>query len=148
MKRLILTTSDSGAGSLKQTGIADVVIPFGFRFVRGPLPSDAELAAVLATSSTQHPWLRDIYRKHLGESGSSEHGLIDLCERCDTIELWIDPEPNAQLMLIWLLDYLRSHGMIASKLTPAAGGRSYRRPSAGRAAQMAAARRQNPERAS
>lgn len=117
MTRLILTTSDSGAGSLKDTGIADIVIPFGFRFVRGPLPSDAAFAAALAPSATEHPRLRDIYRKHLGKSGKSEHGLIELCERCDTIELWIDPEPNAQLMLIWLLDYLRSHRTIASKLT-------------------------------
>ena len=117
MTSLILTTSDSGAGSLKQTGIADIVIPFGFRFVRGPLPSDAELAAALASSATHHHWLRDIYRKHLGESGKSEYGLIDLSERCDAIELWIDPEPNAQLMLIWLLDYLRLHRNIASKLT-------------------------------
>jgi hypothetical protein len=116
MTRLILTTSDSGAGSLKQTGIADIVIPFGFRFVWGPLLSDAEFAAALAPSATQHHWLRDIYRKHLGESGKSEHGLIDLCERCNTIVLWIDPEPNAQLTLIWLLDYLRHHGAIASKL--------------------------------
>jgi hypothetical protein len=53
---------------------------------------------------------------HLGESGESEHGLIDLCERCDAIELWIDPEPNAQLTLIWLLDNFRPHGSIASKL--------------------------------
>jgi hypothetical protein len=116
MTRLILTTSDSGTGSLKQTGIADIVIPFGFRFVRGPLPSDTEFAAALAPSATQHHWLRDIYRKHLGESGKSEHSLIDLCERCDTIELWIDPEPNAQLTLIWLLDYLRSHKSITPKL--------------------------------
>jgi hypothetical protein len=116
MTRLILTTSDSGAGSLKQTGIADTVIPFGFRFVRGPLPSDAELAASLLPSATQNRWLWDIHRKHLGENGKSEHGLIDLCEHCDTIELWIDPEPNAQLTLVWLLDYLRDHETIASKL--------------------------------
>jgi hypothetical protein len=116
MMRLILTTSDLGAGSLKQTGIADIVIPFGFRFVRGPLPSDAEFAAALAPSATQLPRLWNIYRRHLGESGESEHGLIDLCERCDAIELWIDPAPNAQLTLIWLLDYLRPHGSIASKL--------------------------------
>jgi hypothetical protein len=114
---LILTTSDSGAGSLKGTRIADVVIPFGFRFVQGPLPSHATVAAALAPSVTEPSLLRDIYRKHLGESGESEHGLIDLCKRCDTIELWIDPEPNAQLTLIWLLDYLRSHEAIASKLT-------------------------------
>ena len=36
-------------------------------------------------------------------------GLIDLCEPFETIELWIDPDPNAQLILIWLLDYLRPH---------------------------------------
>jgi hypothetical protein len=116
MTHLILTTSDSWAGSLKQTGIADVVIPFGFRFVRGPLPSDAKFAAALAPSSTHHTWLWNNYRTHLGESGKFEHGLIDLCEHCDTIELWIDPEPNAQLTLIWLLDYLRHYGTIASKL--------------------------------
>ncbi len=33
--------------------------------------------------------------------------MIDLCERCETIELWIDPDPNAQLTLIWLLDHQR-----------------------------------------
>jgi hypothetical protein len=92
------------------------VIPFGFRFVSGPLPPDAEFAAALAPSAMQHSWLSDIYRKYLGENRKSEHGLIDLCERCDTIELWIDPEPNAQLTLVWLLDYLRQHGTIASKL--------------------------------
>ena len=117
MTRLILTTSDSGAGSLKQTGIADIVIPFDFRFVWGPLPSDAELAASLTPSAMQDHWLSDIYRKHLGGSRESEHGLIDLCERCDAIALWIDPEPNAQLTLIWLFDYLRHHETIASKLS-------------------------------
>ncbi len=117
MTHLILTTSDSGAGGLKGTGIADVVIPFGFRFVWGLLPSDVELAEALAPSAPQHHWLRDIYRKHLGENGKSEQGLIDLCDRCYTIELWIDPEPNAQLTLIWLLDYLRPHGTIVSKLS-------------------------------
>ena len=92
------------------------MIPVGFRFVWGQLPSEAELATSLAPSSTQHPWLWNVYRKHLGENGESEHTLVDLCERCERIELWIDPEPNAQLTLIWLLDYLRPHGSIASKL--------------------------------
>jgi len=122
MTRLILTTSDSGAGSLKQASIADIVIPFGFRFVWGPLPSDAEIAASLAPRSAQpdqpiDPWLWNIYRKHIGEIGGDENRLIDLCERCETIELWIDPEPNAQLTLVWLLDYLRHHGDTASKPT-------------------------------
>jgi hypothetical protein len=32
MTRLILTTDDSGAGCLKGTGLADIVIWFGLRF--------------------------------------------------------------------------------------------------------------------
>jgi hypothetical protein len=122
MTRLILTTSDSGAGSLKQAGIADIVIPFGFRFVRGPLLSDAELAASLTRDFAQRDqpadhWLWNVYRKHFGEIGGNEIRLIDLCERCEAIELWIDPEPNARLTLVRLLDYLRQHGKTAAKLT-------------------------------
>ena len=30
-------------------------------------------------------------------------------QRCETIDLWFDAKPNAQLVLIWLLDYLQSH---------------------------------------
>jgi hypothetical protein len=42
--------------------------------------------------------------------------LIELCERCETIDFWVDPEPNAQLTLIWLLDHLRHHRETALKL--------------------------------
>ncbi|MEA2920212.1 MAG: hypothetical protein QOF07_175 [Bradyrhizobium sp.] len=120
MTRLILTTSDSGAGSFKQAGLADIVIPFGVRFVWGPLPSDAELAASLAPRATHpdQPIDPGLWNgKHFGEIGGAETGLIDLCERCETIELWIDPDPNSQLTLIWLLDYFRHHREISSRLT-------------------------------
>jgi hypothetical protein len=43
-------------------------------------------------------------------------GLVEFCASFDAIELWIDPEPNAQLILIWLLDYFRPHERITSKL--------------------------------
>jgi hypothetical protein len=64
MKRLILTTDSSGAGTLMQAGIADIVIPLGFRFTSGPLPSDADLANSLATRSAKGRravpyWLND-----------------------------------------------------------------------------------------
>jgi hypothetical protein len=109
-------------GGLRQTGLADIVIPFGFRFVWGPLPSDADLVTSLSRGSPQRDgtinlWLRNSYRKHFGEIAENGIGLIDLCERCETIELWIDPDPNSQLTLIWLLDYLRQHARIAPKLT-------------------------------
>lgn len=121
MKRLILTTDDSGAGGLKGADIADAVIPVGYRFVSGPMPSDAEIAASLMPLSSQHGgaddhWLLRIYRKYLGEI-DRHTGLPDLCERFETIELWIDPDPNAQLVLIWLLEYLGRHPKIAAKLS-------------------------------
>ena len=43
--------------------------------------------------------------------------MIDLCEPFDAIDLWIDPDPNAQLILVWLLEYLRPHEAIVSKLS-------------------------------
>jgi hypothetical protein len=121
MTRLILTTDDSGAGCLMQTGIADIVIPFGFRFVGGPLPDLAELATSLATRSGKHDpavphWL-DNFDGRRGEIRRKGLGLIELCQQCETVELWIDPEPNAQLMLIQLLDHFRSHGKATPKLT-------------------------------
>jgi len=64
MKRLILTTDSSGAGTLAQADIADIVIPLGLRFTSGPLPSDADLANSLATRSAKGRravpyWLND-----------------------------------------------------------------------------------------
>jgi hypothetical protein len=112
MKRLIFTTSDSGAGCLRQPGIADAVMPLGYRFFpREPLPSDIEIADSLA----QDDWIGRIYRKYL-RGNDSRTRLIDLCEPFDAIDLWIDPDPNAQLILIWLLEYLRTHDAVVSKL--------------------------------
>jgi len=41
---------------------------------------------------------------------------IDLCEPFDAVDLWIDPDPNAQLILIWLLEDFRPHEAVVSKL--------------------------------
>jgi hypothetical protein len=121
MTSLILTTDDSGAGCLMQAGIADIVIPFGLRFAWGPLPDLAELATLLATRSAKHdptvPHWMDNFDGRLGEFHRKGLGLIELCQQCETVELWIDPEPNAQLMLIQLLDHFRSHGKATPKLT-------------------------------
>src|SRR5882757_5513714 len=103
MTRLILTSTDSGGGCLLRAGIADIVIPLGFRFVWDALPSDAKLEAMLGPGSLDH------FPAHrLGEFHSKSMGLVDLSERCETIELWIDPMPNAQLILVQLLDFFRS----------------------------------------
>ena len=60
MKRLILTNS-SGL-DLMHSGLAEVVIPFVFRFVWGPLPSPDELAAYVAARS------RHTVRGHTGRT--------------------------------------------------------------------------------
>jgi hypothetical protein len=61
--------------------------------------------------------LRNVNRKHLGEAGSNEIELMDFCKRCESIQLWVDPDPNSQLTLVWLLDYFSHHREISPKLT-------------------------------
>jgi hypothetical protein len=72
---------------------------------------------LLARREAADDWLWNVYRRHFGKIDRNEIGLIDFCERCESIELWIDPVPGAQLTLIWLLGYLRRHEKIASRLT-------------------------------
>jgi hypothetical protein len=45
----------------------------------------------------------------MDEFGGRDFGLVELCQRRETIDLWFDTKPNSQLVLIWLLDYLQSH---------------------------------------
>jgi hypothetical protein len=125
MTRLVLTTSGAGLPGLVKANPADVVIsfdqPFDRRFVWGPLPSPEELANFLAPRSAKHEeigshWLDLVVPPSLEKLEGQDCGLVELCERFETVELWADPDPNAQLELIWLLDYLRPHEEITSKL--------------------------------
>jgi hypothetical protein len=121
MNRLVLTSSDSGAGALKGAGLADCVLSLEPRFVWGPLPSPRELERWLAPRSAANDadgshWLDHLRGTPIEEAQSRGLGLVEFCASFATIELWIDLEPNAQLILIWLLDYFRPHGSIVSKL--------------------------------
>jgi hypothetical protein len=116
MKRLILT-SLSGL-DLMRSGLAEVVIPFTFRFVSGPLPSPAELATYLAARTEKlapgSHW-SDFVGGQIDKAGK-QLALVEFCGAYETIELWFDPDPNDQLQLIWLLDCLSSHPQIAARL--------------------------------
>src|ERR1700720_4485594 len=118
MTRLILT-SQSGF-SLGRTDLADVVIPFSFRFVWGPLPSPDELATYLAARSDNHApgthWSDYVGRWRRATKAHKDYGLLEFCQHCETVELWFDPDPNDQLQLVWLLDYFRSHPEIVARL--------------------------------
>jgi hypothetical protein len=95
-------------------------LPLSRGFVWGRLPSPRELEQRLAPRSADEAdsshWLDNVRGKRVEEAQSHGLGLVEFCASFDAIELWIDPEPNAQLILIWLLDYLRPHQKIASKL--------------------------------
>src|ERR1700753_2933368 len=110
MTRLILTTDDSAAGALQNSGVADLVLPILHRFVSGPLPSDVESSAYLARRNRQPrggQWLDFAPPRNFKAVGGRRQSFRELIERCDSVELWIDNRPDHQLVLIWLLDHLR-----------------------------------------
>jgi hypothetical protein len=109
MTCLVLTADSSSAGCVVSAGLADLAIAMELRMVWGAPRSDAELAAFLEERTTQGPdshWLYSLPRQRRQKFGFKDLGLIEACERCETVELWMDTEPNPQLVLIWLLDYL------------------------------------------
>jgi hypothetical protein len=119
LTRLILTANDSSAGALKGAGRADIVIAIGLRFVFGQLPPETELAALLAARTTQDPgsqWLDQISSRAIDAIGGKHLGLLEVCARCEAVELWLETEPNSQLVLIWLLNYFHSHAEATTNL--------------------------------
>lgn len=118
MKRLILTSS-SGL-DLGKSGFAELVIPFCFRFVWGPLPPFEKLAGYFAARSENlrpgDHWSDWVIRWPRGVKKPKNLALADFCEPYDAIELWFDPDPGDQLQLIWLLDQLGSHPDLLPKL--------------------------------
>ncbi|MBR0821676.1 hypothetical protein [Bradyrhizobium liaoningense] len=120
MKRVILTSS-SGVG-LAHADRADMVVPFIFRFVSGPLPSAEHLNRYLGGRALrifeEIIWSDCVRQLPYVQRLDREGALLWFCETygVELIELWFDPEPNSQLQLIWILDYLRSEPSIASSL--------------------------------
>jgi hypothetical protein len=121
MTRLILTFDDSAAGGLKAAGLADCVIPFGLCLVWVRLRPENEPNMLLSPRAAKPAavghWLDNLSGAHLEEARQLGAGLIEFCERFDVVELWADPEPNAQLQLVWLLEQIRPHAHVASKTT-------------------------------
>lgn len=118
MKRLILTSS-SGFG-LAKSGLAEIVVTFSFRFQWGPVPSpemlDAYFAARSGTLSPGDHWSDwGIHWPHAIRK-RKDLSFVEFCQPYDAIELWFDPNPQDQLQLIWLLDYLNSQDGLAQKL--------------------------------
>ncbi|QOZ27048.1 hypothetical protein [Bradyrhizobium sp. CCBAU 51753] len=121
MSRLILTFTDSGAGDLKTARLADCVIGIEHRFVWGRPPASDELDLSLSRRPIERHdpsphWLDNLTGAPFADARDHGLGLIEFCERFDAVDLWVDPDPNSQLQLVWLLDFLRPHPNITSKL--------------------------------
>jgi hypothetical protein len=117
MTRLILT-GWGGGSELGRSGLAEIVIPFHFRFEWGPLPTAEKLSAYFAAYTTDlgpaDHW-SDWVRWPRGAKGR-KLSLAEFCEPYDEIELWFGATPQDQLQLVWLLDHLRSYPALAQKL--------------------------------
>jgi hypothetical protein len=123
MKPLVL--SHDPRSEFVQDGLADLALSLRlFRFSWGPQPSQDELADHLGARTSSHDGLG---AKHwsdwsVGSSKGSENrryrdlSLADFCQHYETVELWFDMHPEAQLKLVWLLDYFSSYPEVISRL--------------------------------
>jgi hypothetical protein len=118
MKPLVLT-SLRGL-QLRASGLADLVIPFAFRFIWKPLPSPDRLASYLGPRLPEHGhvdhWSGYVGRWPPGQKDTRNLSLVEFCRTYETVELWFDPDPVDQLQLIWLLDGLGSDPETVAKL--------------------------------
>src|SRR5262249_40925042 len=103
-------------------GFADLVIdPALFSLVWGPQPAQHELAAYLGpdTADPDSPTRWADWGGLWGPNKNKKHRNLSLAEFClhyETVELWFDIRPRAQLKLIWLLDYFSSYPKVAPRL--------------------------------
>ena len=83
------------------------------------MPSPDELAAYVAARSDKHGpgehWSDFVGRCPQDAKARKHLSLVEFCQAYEVVELWFDLDPNHQLLLIWLLDYFRSHPEIVAK---------------------------------
>src|SRR5262249_6048101 len=119
MKPLVLT--GWSMSDFIEQDFADLAVDFFHHFIWGPLPSEDELAAYLGPSTrdqdTGTHW-SDFARgwKQRKNTDHRDLGLAEFCRQYETVELWFDTRPYAQLQLIWLLDHFRSYPETVARL--------------------------------
>src|SRR5262245_49927746 len=122
MKPLVL--SEDVSTELTQDGFADLALFLRFfHFVWGRQPSRDELENHVGPRSPSHEgsaahwsdwgvggWKRSENYKYRNLS------LAEFCQHYEAVELWFDNRPEAQLKLVWLLDYFRAHPKTIARL--------------------------------
>jgi hypothetical protein len=104
-----------------KSDFADLAVDFFHHFIWGPLPSEDELAAYLGPAGSDQDkgthWSDFAFGWGQSKNGDhSELGLAEFCQRYETVELWFDTRPYAQLQLAWLLDHFRSYPETVARL--------------------------------
>lgn len=123
MKPLVLTGYQMQ--DFTEFGFADIAIDLArFRFVWGPLPSQDELADHLGPRTANHDGIGarhwsdwgGSYWKHSQARRYRDLSLAEFCQHYETVELWFDIRPEAQLKQVWLLDYFRAYPEVVARL--------------------------------
>ncbi len=97
-----------------------VINPDFFRFIWGPQPSPDQLGRYLGPRTDQQQgkhW--SDWGGYWNQSENREHrdlSLAEFCQQYETVELWFDMSPAAQLKLVWLLDYFSSYPEAVARL--------------------------------
>jgi hypothetical protein len=102
-------------------GFADLALDLAFfRFIWGPQPSPDQLANYLGPRTDQRQgahwsdwggrWNQSENRMH------QDLSLAEFCQQYETVELWFDMRPDAQLKLVWLLDYFSAYPEAVARL--------------------------------
>jgi hypothetical protein len=121
MSTLILAMHDSAAGCLKASEIADRVFGIHYRLVTGPVPPISDPAVFCAEREK-------LVRREAASRGESVastrfgnkcRDVIELVNDFDRVEIWADPVPNSQLLLLQWLDWLSQHPGLIQKLSVA-----------------------------
>lgn len=119
MRRLVLASTDSAGGCLKAAGIAEKVIALGIEFLLLPAPAITKplkfFDARRALLGSQH-YGYDGFVDGAVRTKRHLRRLISTARSFDRIELWCDPDPNAQLQTMFMLHWLGSLPRVARKL--------------------------------
>lgn len=115
-EKLIVASGDSASGSLRVARIADRVERISDRLVWGPVPLEADdpvtFRAARFAVSDAHPDTSDqpLAWERMDE-GPRSYFLRDWASNLsvfvdyERIELWVDPDANGQLQLLYLIDW-------------------------------------------
>src|SRR5262245_47723245 len=117
MRPMIITNTDSGAGCVKASSIADRVVGLGHELVFGPAPLTTDPLDFFSARASLQPADAEDWEKEIdNRTAAAWRDFTAEAEKFERVELWMDPDPNAQLQLMQILDWLRRQPEMISKL--------------------------------